>query len=619
HDDGKPAGIAQPLKVSTIAREPAFAADLPADPPGSGGALAVERLDSGACCCVYPWALEVPAVDEPLAPQVDAALMFEIHAACQRGADSPPAARSGQHETGVGAGSREEIQLEELATRLSSEILATASLERSRQSALRVAELDRLSLESAAPATPSAVATKIVQILVPTHPVVRVSTRTVCLPRSYGADAALVEVGVRYDAEPAAFALHSIAMQCPEWRVQSLGAPSPLLLPLTTGTSYSAVFKLSSLVRPADSAPVYSLQLLNDTGSVDARAPTPTLAPARSAELTVLVHIVPIGSEDPESEPLVVKYRTQLLGPSCGGAATAAVDTVASSTATPAGSLPSARSKRSSDVGETAREAAWGHAKTASLDYDAHARTRKYSLTHPPTRPSDQRPRASSKRLPLAAPDGGLASAQRSRAATVNVAGLAPHPISGAHTHGARNSTSTLQSTSTVSCGPTAARGSVEMDCAAVQQQQQQWLQRHQHHSPGAAPLRETAGELGVAFEAPPRALLGEQVAVRVCLSNSTTTPFSCLSLVDDSAADDCSSGDAGLLDGPDGCGLLAVDGATAIPPLRPGGSVSVTLKYVAAAPHFHAAGPLRLLSLDGGTTLAVFDAPFVVFVDDSR
>ncbi|KAJ2711348.1 checkpoint clamp complex protein Rad1, partial [Coemansia spiralis] len=607
-DDGKPASIAQPLKVSSIAGAPAFAADLPVDRPSGGAALAVERLDGGAWCCVYPWALEVPASDEPLAAHTDTALMFEIHASCQSDAGLSPAIRGGRHSVGMDANGPEEIQLEELATRLSLELLATSTLERRRQSALRVAELDRLSLESAAAATPSTLATKVVQILVPTRPVVSVSTRAVRLPRSYGVDAALVEIGVHYDAEPAGLALHSIALQSPEWRVQSLGAPLPLPLPLAAGTSCSAVFKASSLVHWADGAPADGLHLLNDAGTIGTTT-TPVPMPARSTELSVLVRIAPAISKGPDSAPLVLSYRMLLPDRTVGGTTTVSAGTAASSVATPAGSLPSTHSGRSSDANDIASAAVPRHTKPTSLDYGAPTRTRKFSIAYSSMRLSEQRPRTNSRSLLQDVLDRDQLLAQRSRAATVNAVGLAPQSASDKHR---RDTTPSAPATTR---GPPADRGSVEMDHAATQQQPQRQSALH-----GSLGVEATRGELGIAFEAPPQVLLGEEVVVRVCLFNNTDKPFACLSLVDDSATANCSSGDAGPLDVPDGCGLLAAAAATTIPPLRPGESASVTLKYTAAAPHFHAAGPLRLLSLDGstpGTTLAAFDAPFVVFVDD--
>ncbi|KAJ1729326.1 hypothetical protein LPJ61_003580 [Coemansia biformis] len=653
HDDGKTAGVAQPLKVSNIAATAVFTADIPARQPGDDNDLSAERLDSGTWCCVYPWPFTVPAIDEPPESHADSALMFEIYATWQDDVGSLLSAGDGQRRLGGGGISTDEARLEELATRLSSEILATANLERSQQSALRVAELDWLSLETAMAAPLSTASQKLVQILVPTYPVVGISTRTVQLPHSYGADAALVEVGVRYDAATAGLALRSIDLRSSEWHVQALGAPLQSL-PLTTGTSCQAVFKVTLFATSASEAPLGGLRLLNGAGAPGGG--TASLL-ASDSKLSVLVRIGSADTEAPDATLLDISHRVPLPGQPAhrslpapqDGTTPAMSGTAMTSSTAPSISLPSTRSGRSLDATTTSithvprsemhgpladgsmPAAAGSHMRTASLDYDLNARVRKYSLTYPSVkqlpaestapRSSEQRARAGSKHPPPGMLDQGLLSAQRSRAATVNAAACVPRSITGAYAHAARDSLSAMHPVPAASRGQASERGSAEMVGAAAQRRRSSL-----YHALGAEPIPKirpgTPGELGIAFEAPPRVLLGSEVAVRMCVSNNTDSFYPYLALVDDSASDYPAGGDD--VDQPGArtaCGLFAAASATAIPPLSPGESVSATLKYTAAAPHFHAAGPLRLLSLDAGApgmTLAVLDAPFVVFVDDS-
>ncbi|KAJ1944188.1 hypothetical protein EC988_006049 [Linderina pennispora] len=128
-------------------------------------------------------------------------------------------------------------------------------------------------------------------------------------------------------------------------------------------------------------------------------------------------------------------------------------------------------------------------------------------------------------------------------------------------------------------------------------------------------------GTISISFDAPSMAMLGEEFVVRVHISNNTNVHYFRLALLDISrrgeqlavAEDD---------DQPDlSPGLLSLDHSTEIPPLRPGESASVALRYIAAEPHFHSIKMLRLLNLDADIadkSLFAIESPFVVFVDDS-
>ncbi|KAJ2106219.1 hypothetical protein IW146_007890 [Coemansia sp. RSA 922] len=111
---------------------------------------------------------------------------------------------------------------------------------------------------------------------------------------------------------------------------------------------------------------------------------------------------------------------------------------------------------------------------------------------------------------------------------------------------------------------------------------------------------------------------LGGKIAVQVRVSNNTSIQYSRLCLVDgDSEPGSAEEEYADMASH----GLLSLNHATAIPPLRPGESTSIVLHYVAAAPHFHTASSVRLLDQEAGgsagQTLATFESPFIVYVDD--
>ncbi|KAJ2776963.1 hypothetical protein H4R18_005402 [Coemansia javaensis] len=489
--------IGRPLKVAHVAPTAAFSVDVP-DSSG-GGPRAPERLDGGAWRCVYPWPAEIPAAAEAAAeaaesPHTDPALMLEIHALCRQPAGSPSVAHGS---------SLDEARLEELAMRLAPERQMSPE-PHAEEPALR----------------------RVVQILVPTQAVAEVHARTVVLPSSFGASAALVEVAVQYDAEAAGLALQSVELRSAGWHVQALGDQA-LPLPLDPGTSYRAVFRISSLAGPGGGGG-------GGGGGGD-----------EAALLEIRHRVLPPGH--PQYPP-----------PSLDGSTDAGDDAAFASSG--------GRSRPSSLDPPASETEAQRHAKAASLDVALPARMRKLSLAAPPM----ARPRRGHAQAVLAA--------QRVRAATVNAA-TTNAVAATANAAAPRDSVSTVRSASTAQ---SATRSTAHSAVPAAA---------------NAAPAVET---VGVSFEAPPRARLGDQVAVRVYLSNGTAQHWPHLALADDS---------------PLGGGLLPAATTTAVPPLGPGQSAAVTLRYTAAAPHFHAAGPLRLVAR--GATLAALDAPFVIYVDD--
>ncbi|KAI9503747.1 hypothetical protein BX070DRAFT_252337 [Coemansia spiralis] len=135
-----------------------------------------------------------------------------------------------------------------------------------------------------------------------------------------------------------------------------------------------------------------------------------------------------------------------------------------------------------------------------------------------------------------------------------------------------------------------------------------------------AAGPRATFGTIEMSFEAPPKVNLGEELTVLAYITNNTNTHYFRLSLVDDIDATGVSAAVGTGFTGTQG--LVPLDHVTHVPPLRPGESTFVALKYIAAVPHFHAVSQLRLVNLDSDAadkTVISIESPFVVFVDDSN
>ncbi|KAJ1813354.1 hypothetical protein LPJ56_005192 [Coemansia sp. RSA 2599] len=210
---------------------------------------------------------------------------------------------------------------------------------------------------------------------------------------------------------------------------------------------------------------------------------------------------------------------------------------------------------------------------------------------------------------------------QRSRAATVNALSLAPRPS----IVYPRASISTIQSTVSTTTHHQGARGLALSQDAAKSESRRVSLTRRK---PSLAPSFSTQppqaqgpgasiGSIQLSFEAPAKAALGQEIIVRVYITNNTNTRYFRLCLVDVSA--DAGSGASQEADAAPR-GLISMVHATDVPPLRPGESTFVALHYIAAAPYFHAIRLLRLLNLDSDVAdkaLVTIEAPFVVYVDD--
>ncbi|KAJ2304578.1 hypothetical protein IWW55_002358 [Coemansia sp. RSA 2706] len=643
HDGTRATNMSRPPKVSSMAGRAFYSAQVPEHPTGE---LAVAKLDTGAWCCVYPFAVNVPVDGDHSGVHTDTAVMLEIRTTCLKAANTPNSPRVWL-ETASDVIDDRTAQLEDLASRLSSEMLEHGKDLRSTHGTLFEAEMDGLSLE--ATATEPVIARRTVQILVSTRPIVDIDTRVVNLPVGFGTDAALVEVSVYCD--PAAtcageLVLNSVQLQSLDWHAQLL-APVDLPLPftMTPGSCWVSVFRVNALSRATSDTVLSRLKLLNTRNPLNPGA----LATELADHCAGLSARVVIGSQEASLLELTRHISVPAEQTPAPVASTLSDGTtyihsdadadVASNVNTPAASFPSTRSGRSSDAFthhpqfamETLRATkgggiaagASGHTKTASLDITMHSQhlpLRKHSLAHVSGKPhlvdstlfhaGERLGRPVGKNAPLGLHDRSNLLAQRSRAVTLNATG---------QVHCSQSPVSVIQSVASSSHPASSGRYSSETDQESLRRRRssvQAAIGPEPHHQ--AAEARTTIGTIDIAFDAPPKAELGDEVSVRVHLTNNTSAHFTRLCLVDDPVA--AETDDATLEGAVSMRGLLPKEYATTVPPLQPGGSTFVVLKFMAAAPQFHTIGSLRLVDLSANSDnkiIAVVKVPFVIYVDE--
>ncbi|KAJ1887574.1 hypothetical protein LPJ66_009044, partial [Kickxella alabastrina] len=259
-----------------------------------------------------------------------------------------------------------------------------------------------------------------------------------------------------------------------------------------------------------------------------------------------------------------------------------------------------------------------GRTKAVSLDHPSLSPSplfpaRNQSLVSPQQQQQQGRASLSTIHSPLPDPPAADAAAtnagdQRLRAATFNVPSRTtsgprssiayPPPRASMSTVPMPVTTATAvadrrPSLATRSRRPSLASSLNPLPPSSSQQQQQQ---RNNNN---------TAGSLQLSFEAPPKVNLGEELTVRVYISNHTDTQYTHLCLVDVHA-----EGGEEDLDH----GLMSLDHRTDVPPLWPGESVFVALQYIAAAPLFHSIRTLQLIDAD--QPLVTIESPFVVYIE---
>ncbi|KAJ2817754.1 hypothetical protein FBU31_006119 [Coemansia sp. 'formosensis'] len=443
--------------------------------------------------------------------------------------------------------------------------------------------------------------------------------------------------------------LRSILIQSPEWHVQPLPAQPALPFALTSGCCWQSIYKLSSLARSTKEDALRGLDLLNISASSAVESSGHGLGTTVNDSI---VHILVESVKDEPTQAFRVAHRiTQthqhLPTAASGNAPSVPTPNARRPSAAPSQVYPSTRSERSISIPrhqalrppadqefapltgknptigashsmlDPSRPLASLSSNTAqpvhSLSESHLVRSNRYkaravSMLKIPARSrrsssifNCDRPLTSPIRVnhvPPAVYERSVLSEQRSRAETIDAPGLAPQSRSRPSV-----SVSTVRSEST-SDGPAIIPENV--------------LDNENNGLFGESSSGVSLGTIVLSFEAPTKVGLGENIAVQVRVSNDTSIQYSRLCLVDDNG--EPGSGDEyGEIATH---GLLSLNHATVIPPLRSGESTSIVLYYVAAAPHFHTARSLRLLDQEaGGTagqTLATFESPFIVYVDDN-
>ncbi|KAJ2498071.1 hypothetical protein GGH96_004613 [Coemansia sp. RSA 1972] len=614
HDAAKLANSG-PHKVTSMASAASFSAQVD---PAVLSVGAIDKLDTGAWCCVYPFSMPVPAANDTSGQITDTALMLEVRTTCL----SPSSLMSsplGRLETASDVVDDRAAQLEDLAVRLSTEIRSHGE---NFGPQLFGPELDNLQHDPAQ--IEPAVARRMVQILVATRPVVDISTRVVGLPTGSGAKVALIEVSVHCDsaATCSGLTLESVLLQSPDWHVESLAAHSPALpYDLEPGCSWTLVFKASSLRDSARGDVLGGLKLLNAKSLLESC--TRGVGPVgRYAGLSAHVCIGSRSATAPKTGALEIRHFISISDQTPAPTVAALSDgtTYILSDVDGAyamGSAPSTRSGQSLDVHapnhrftmearrSLARDGAthkFGHTKTVSLDIAGQTLARKYSLANPPGRPqlADSALMHAGERGRLGVADAGYVPTQRSRAVTT-----------AAHLHRPQSPVSTIQSISTGLNVPSD-RLSSDMDQESLRRQSS--VHTAIGHEQGEKLL---LGAIDITFNVPPTAGLGDKVHVHMHLVNNTSMYFARLCVEEDPPVADP---EEPLASAAVTRGLIPVEYATTVPPLPSGGSAVVVLKYTAAAPQFHAIGNLRLVDhdADDAKLLAIVEAPFVIYIDES-
>ncbi|KAJ2787387.1 hypothetical protein GGI15_000752 [Coemansia interrupta] len=593
----------------------------------------MERLEGGSLCCVYPLKISAAVPTETVEWPLASALMIEIRASCRASENDEPIATASR------AGDRSAL-LEELALRVSSDIFTHP-----------VTSNNRLPFSAGIEPTAPALPRRMFQELILTRPIVDVSTRILPLPPSFGTDAALVELSIRTlihetQNDPSIeMSLVDVTIEARDWYVQRIGDP-PLPFVLANEACWQVVYRISSLARGIKDDPLFGLNLLNSNSANECLVARATVSGVASPstgdsdkastdepQVFSVAHYFHAVSTDQQQTQQSQQHSTYgTSAPRLGSGPGSFESTTASSSGATPVPLASYTDSSLAVLG--------GHGKAASVD---HTAIRKHSLALPSY--TTQQPVSNSQRpvsmlkmpprnrgdLSLTSPDGSRHAPwndQRSRAATINALSLAPRPsivyprasISTIHS---TVSSSTNNHYQGINSGPIASHelhGFEPRQDSLVKRKPSMALSLSSHppqtQGPGAQ-----IGSLQLSFEAPPKVCLGQELTVRVYVTNNTNTRYFRLCLVDVSS-DIGSSDTSDSANDADGAprGLISLNHTTDVPPLRPGESTFVALQYIAAAPYFHAIRLLRLLNLDSDhadKALVTIETPFVVYVDD--
>ncbi|KAJ2745998.1 hypothetical protein GGI20_001700 [Coemansia sp. BCRC 34301] len=640
----------QQPKMLGVSSVESFLASVPLKETGYSESLRIGTLKDGAWCCVYPFSIDTPLPSNTAAGHfANSALSFEIRAACS-GVDSSLQMAYANQPIGRNALSGRTAHLEELAIRVSSAVFAHGRSTPSQSRLLASSESKLLETAGSEPSLAPEMPRRMFQALVLTKPIVNVGSQVTELPPSFGTGAMLVTVSVQCDATSArSLVLRTTTIQSSEWHIQLLPAQPSLPFALTSGSRWQSIYKLSPLaISPKEDA-FRALSLLN-IGVADAELPG---RESDGAITDPMVHVLVEATGSNQGGGVVQTFRVAHRVVSNHQSTLASAYAVSTpdyrrpsavlsqvhpstrpersssiafnqathvsvdqkplplSSETPAGGLRS-NMLGSMAIGATAVVQPAQSSSESTFVQSSRYKARAASMLKIPACSrrssfifSSDRPLTSPIRVHHVPPviyGREVLNEQRARADTIDALSIASQSRSSI-------SASTVRSESTSNGRVVAVTPGLKVDRAFANESDT---------LPCESDLGVPLGTLGLSFEASPKANLGENIAVHVRIFNNTNIQYSRLCLVDDSSElgpDYEEYGDMA------GHGLLSLDHITAIPPLQPGESTSAVLHYVAASPHFHVARPVRLLDQEAGgsagQTLAIFESPFIVYVDD--
>ncbi|KAJ2407695.1 hypothetical protein GGI10_004960 [Coemansia sp. RSA 2530] len=641
---GSPSGSSIPRqpKLLGVAGEASFTVNASSKEPSSLGPQHIGRLKGGAWCCVYPFFIDTPVPSIIRSGHsANSAMSLEIRAACS-GVDNSLQAAYVDLPVGRNALSGRSAHLEELATRVASSVFADGKGVMGQSRLLAGLESENLDESSLAPEMPR----RMFQALVSTRPIASVSSMVTELPPSLGTNAILVSVSVRCEAAVTRnLVLRSIAIQSPDWHIQSLPDQPALPFTFASGSCWQSIYKLSSLAKSTKEDALRELGLLNISNAA-------VESSGRGFDFAVddsIAHITVEAidfAQDETAQTFRVAHRITHTRPD--PPTTTGNDTVtmpAPNSRRPSAALGQAYSKTRSERSPSLPHQQALHlpveqplpnkslASTSALE-PLRTLARPSAVTTQPMhslsesnqeRSSQTKARAASMlKIPARSRrSSSLFSSDRPLTSPIRVNHVLPavyergalsEQRARAETIGALSMASQTRSRPSVSVS-TVRSGSISESLVSghlVANKGDDGLLGEPH-------LGVSLGTIELSFGAPNRVRLGDKIAVQVRVSNNTSIHYSRLCLVDGDS-------DPGLAEGEYGDtasrGLLPLNHATEIPALRPGDSTSVMLHYVAAAPHFHTARPVRLLDLEAGgsagQTLATFESPFIIYVDDN-
>ncbi|KAJ1961890.1 hypothetical protein GGI12_002988 [Dipsacomyces acuminosporus] len=655
--------------ISTQAHRAANVDGLPAYTVAVGydkstmGERYIEYVDDGSWSCIYPFTIDTPVPTHTFEQPAESAISFDIRVACQSVDDAllvsyndEPIDRAKYNDKSV--------HLEELATRVASEIFAVDRSSNSQKQHQQVGSSRHsipISFGSANKALEGkpVLPRRMLQALVSTRSIAEINTRVVELPPNFGSSTVLVEVSVRCEAMVGQeMELQSVDIVSSGWHATRIDAQSALPVFMNSDHCWRSVFSLCPLVKSAKQDALRGLNVLNINGAprhqqrtgpqstqvvVEATSPTPAdlepqtfigtqhlALPARALDM-LDSRDGPASLADPSSvSNAALRLHTPMHAGNhfsgiFGGNSPASFEPLSSSRISFSNSIAHMKSV-SLDATANSRQAP---ARKLSLLSPSTAQqllapsTTSFSHSRQPQRPvsmlrlpprydylsshflsperHQQPPSPAASRFVLQTPGSrSLNVDQRSRAATINDFSLTSPNSPMAPMP--RYSVSTPRNNKDAASKPLQHAPALSdlLESPSSSVHKQQSSALSSAVSTEPQISYNAIGTISMSFEAPPKVGLGEEFLVNVYVSNNTNVHYFRLVLVDISSTNDTEAEEAGY--SLSSVGLLSMEHSTELVPLRPGESTCIALRYIAAEPHFHTIKLLRLLNMDADT-----------------